>query len=126
MLPEDVVQNQPVRVPHTIAQTQSGRAANMAVDIRPACDGLHVVLRGELDLATLDMAREHVMVLVHAATGDVVLDLGETQFVSVAGVRLLADAALACRQEGRELRLRGVSQQLLRILTVCGLDLEMY
>jgi anti-anti-sigma factor len=98
----------------------------MTLDIRPACDGLHVVLRGELDLATLDMAREHVMVLVHAATGDVVLDVGEMQFVSVAGVRLFADAADACRQEGRQLRLRGVSRQLSRILTLCDPQLEMY
>jgi anti-anti-sigma factor len=98
--------------------------STLTVDIGPAYDGLHVVLRGELDLATVDVAREQVMVLAHASTQDVVLDVAGVAFISVAGARLLADAAHACREEGRALRLRGASGQLLRILAVCDLHVE--
>ena len=115
------MQDWPDRALRSVSPPRSEQATNLTVDIEPACDGLHLVLRGELDLATLDVAREQVMVLVHAATGDVVLDVNGVPFVSVAGARLLADAAHACREEGRELRVRGASPQLLRILVVCDL-----
>lgn len=97
---------------------------NVTVNARPAGDGLHLVLSGELDLLSLDHARERLLMLLHEGSGEVVLDLGGMRFVSVAGARLLAEVAGSCRDAGRVVRMRHASRQLLRVLVLCDLHVE--
>lgn len=80
-----------------------------------------VVLRGELDIATLDDAGR----LIEAAEADappvLVLDLSALTFVDSSGVRLALLADDRARAAGRRLAVRLGTGQALRVFQVLGL-----
>jgi anti-anti-sigma factor len=84
--------------------------------------GEHVrlVLHGELDLANADKltaAAEHV-----PSGGSLTLDLDDLGFTDSSGLRVMMNLDLRSRREGWTLSIRNPSEQVLRLLQVCGVD----
>lgn len=82
-----------------------------------------VVLRGELDLDTLDEAGTALRsALDEPGDGDLLVDVSELRFVGACGLGLLAGTAAELRPRGRRLCLVGASRDLLRLVHVTALD----
>jgi anti-anti-sigma factor len=66
-------------------------APPFACDVRREPAGVRVCLSGELDLATIPLARAKVEELLSAGRGPVVLDLTRLDFIDSAGLRFAAE-----------------------------------
>jgi len=93
---------------------------DFAVHVAPTEHGTDVAIFGELDLATLEPAREAFDQALEAP-GEVVLDLRACPFMDSKGVGLIAQAAVRLQREGRTFILRGVQERVARILDISGL-----
>jgi anti-anti-sigma factor len=80
-----------------------------------------VVLRGDVDVFTTLVVSDLLSGLAVSVAGDVVIDLGEVDFVDAAAVTAFVSAQqlLACR--GRRLTFRSPSSLAARVLDVFGL-----
>lgn len=80
-----------------------------------------VVLRGSVDFFTTLAVSDLLSGLTDSATGDVVIDLGEVDFVDAAAATafVTAQQLLAC--QGRQLTFRSPSSLAARVLDVFGL-----
>jgi anti-anti-sigma factor len=80
-----------------------------------------VVLTGELDLATYQQARERVHQAEQGRPALLVIDLAALEFVDSTGVRLVLDADLRAREQGRRLGVRLGTGSALRVFQTLGL-----
>jgi anti-sigma B factor antagonist len=63
-----------------------------------------VAVQGELDLLTAPKLAAHIGELLREEPGDVVLDLGETEFIDSAGLAILLNVQRQLERRGRQLR----------------------
>jgi anti-anti-sigma factor len=63
-----------------------------------------VAVQGELDLLTAPKLAAHIGELLHVKPADVVLDLGETEFIDSAGLAILLNVQRRLERRGRQLR----------------------
>jgi anti-anti-sigma factor len=80
-----------------------------------------VVLRGELDIASLDDARRQVEAVEAGAPPLLVIDLSGLSFVDSSGVRLALPADDRARAAGRLLAVRLGTGHALRVFQALGL-----
>jgi anti-anti-sigma factor len=99
--------------------TEPARSPSDTVDL-PA-GSAQVVLRGELDIATLDDARRQIEAVEAGAPPVLVLDLSGLTFVDSSGVRLALLADDRARAAGRRLAVRLGTGQALRVFQALGL-----
>ena len=100
--------------------TEPARSPSETVTSLPA-GSAEVVLRGELDIATLDDARRQIEAVEAGAPPVLVLDLSRLTFVDSSGVRLALLADDRARAEGRRLAVRLGTGQALRVFQSLGL-----
>lgn len=81
---------------------------------------LHV--RGDVDMVTAPVLAEHVRQQRGTSIGTLVIDLAGVTFLGSAGLAVLAEAHVACRDRGVELRVVATSPMVLRPIQVTGLD----
>jgi anti-sigma B factor antagonist len=74
-------------------------ADSFHVDERTDGDRTVLVLRGELDLASVDGVRDRLLAL-HRQRRAAVLDLDELTFMDSTGIRLVLEAVRAAEQDG--------------------------
>jgi anti-anti-sigma factor len=74
---------------------------------------------GDLDLAAAPRLIEALHDLEQEACL-IVLDLGETTFLDVAGVHVIVDASIGARRAGHRLLLMGASAGVQRVLALTG------
>lgn len=80
-----------------------------------------VTVAGEVDIATAPELRARLA--EPAAEGrHVIVDLSQVRFVDVAGLRVLATAALEAAAHGGSLQVAGARSQLRRMLAIIGMD----
>ena len=79
-------------------------------------------LAGELDLSGADELRGRVLELARLADGDVVLDLGEMEFIGSSGLRALLQVHAALEADERRLVLRNVRSLVARVIEVSEAD----
>ena len=79
-------------------------------------------LSGELDLASADALRARVLDLGRLTQGDVILDLGELEFLGSGGLRSVMAIHAALDAKGRRLVLRNVQPVVVRLLKMTGAD----
>lgn len=94
-------------------------AGNFSVQRLEADDGVTLVLRGELDLASqaaLVGAAERV------SARSLTLDLTELSFIDSSGLRVLMNLDLRARREAWDFTIRRPQGQVLRLLRLCGFD----
>lgn len=81
-----------------------------------------VALRGEADLFTLQVIRDVLARAIAEHDGPVVIDLAGIAFIDTGSIRVLARAAAALGDRGRELTLRSPSRIAVRMLTLLELS----
>jgi anti-anti-sigma factor len=93
----------------------------IAISLGP--DRARVFLRGELDLATAPLLREHVDDLI-VGNGQrrslVLIDLGELTFCDSSGLRALLEVLDRCQRVGINLRVTNVPANTRRVFEVTG------
>jgi anti-anti-sigma factor len=87
-------------------------------------DTTTVSVSGELDIATTELLRGHLLWLLQEAGRDreVVLDVRRLSFIDAAGLGVLVALHHQARRRHTPLRLAGVSPAMRRLLSVTGLD----
>jgi anti-anti-sigma factor len=86
-------------------------------------DGLVTVvaLRGEADVATLQIVRDALAAVIADREGDIVVDLAQTEFMDTAALRGVLQAQETLHGTGPRLTLRSPSRSAARVLGVFGL-----
>jgi anti-sigma B factor antagonist len=82
---------------------------------------VRVRLRGELDLATADLAADHLNRL-RARHATVVLDLDELSFIDASGLRVILTAAQDARNDGWGFTVTRGSAPVRRLIELLDLD----
>lgn len=92
-------------------------------DLDERADGerVVVVLRGELDLATVDQVRARLGAL-RAANRPVVLDLDELTFMDSTGIRLVLESVRDSEREGWRFEVTRGSSAVQRIFVAAHID----
>jgi anti-sigma B factor antagonist len=86
-------------------------------------DGLaHVVLRGELDLSTVDKVEKALAVLHEGDDEVLVLDLSGLSFLDSTGLRLMVTADQRAQKEGRRLVIVKGPDTVQRVFSITKLD----
>lgn len=106
---------------------RAGRVAELdlpprfRVEDRPERDVVRVCPVGEVDLATVDGVRAHIVELRDAGFTRIVLDLREVTFLASAGLRLMLEARRAAQADGWEFAVIDGSSGVQRLLDATGL-----
>lgn len=110
----------------SVAATEGSAAATAAagpefsVERNDGPDGLVVTLRGELDLSGVPVVEEATREV--PAGGRLVIEARELSFMDSSGLRTLMNLDLRARAEGWTLTLAHPQPQVLRVVTLCGLE----
>ena len=80
------------------------------------------VIRGELDAATADAAREYVANVIARGSGTIEVDLTGLSFCDARGLRALVGMATRARASGRQLKLTGTRPGIVKIMQITGVD----
>ncbi|HEX5584209.1 STAS domain-containing protein [Gaiella sp.] len=83
--------------------------------------GLRVVVRGDLDLATVDALRS-TLEDAHAASKDVAVDLHACTFLDSSALKAIADAGRRAGEAGVGFVVMKPSPQAARVLEISGLN----
>jgi anti-sigma B factor antagonist len=95
---------------------------HLRIDLRSEPDRIVLELHGELDLLGAPLLQREVESPAVRATGIIVLDLQDLQFVDSAGLRVILLAHERAQLHGQELVLTRGSQQVRRLFAVAGVD----
>ncbi len=79
-------------------------------------------LHGELDLLGAPLLQQEIESAEIEATGIVVLDLQDLQFLDSAGLRVILAAHGRSQQNGQEFALTPGSEQVQRLFTIAGVS----
>jgi anti-sigma B factor antagonist len=107
----------------SLSQMRRAEAASLKIEVRPDRTTPHrvaVVLRGEIDLSTVQAIRS-VLEVLDPAQRLVVLDLSGVTFIDSMGIGLLVEIRRRFGPEFRELVLRAPSEQVRQVLEITGL-----
>jgi anti-sigma B factor antagonist len=80
-----------------------------------------IVLRGQLDIASLPQLREALRDVHLAAASDVVVDFAEVSFCDAAPLGVLAVTASRLADRGFRLQLLNVRPRQAKVIRLCGL-----
>jgi anti-sigma B factor antagonist len=108
-----------------MSATPSADIPQFEINSGPGPEDVHVVhVRGEVDMSHEEELRRELRTAVAAEPKGIVVDLTECEFIDSSGVRaLLLSREAQHSEEGSErLAVAASSEQILRILSVMGLD----
>ena len=92
-----------------------------AVEERNDGDLVHVVVRGELDVATAPTLREHLHATVDGSSGPVVVDLLAVTFIDSTALGVLIGTKELADERGTDLRLVIEEARIIKIFEITGL-----
>ena len=90
------------------------------VELRPDRERLYVVIRGELDLASVGPVRRELNTLRLAGWHEISVDLSELEFMDVSGMRLLLGAFEESDRAGALFTIFAASPAVRRVLELTG------
>ena len=95
----------------------------MSLEVRKRADGDTVVLAlaGDLDVATAADLWSHVLESIDAGRSRIVIDCAGVTFLDSSGIAVLVRGLRATSRHGGSLRLRGVGERVLEVLTITSL-----
>jgi anti-sigma B factor antagonist len=93
----------------------------LEIAVREGTDACVVVLRGELDLGSVDLVVTHLRGPALDGRSRVIVDLRELAFIDATGLHALLDAGEAARSAGKRLALVAGSSRLHRVFVLAGL-----
>ena len=97
----------------------------MAVDIKPSeinADVTVAALSGRLDMAASEDAHPKVMQALADSTAGLILDMGELDFISSSGLRMLIAAQKEARASGKQLACIRAKPAVYKIFKISSLD----
>jgi anti-sigma B factor antagonist len=109
----------------SVAATPSADIPQFDIESSPGPDGICVVrLRGEVDMSHEEELRAELRRAVDSGPDGIVVDLTECEFIDSTGVRalLLSREAQESEHGPNGLAVAAASEQILRILSVMGID----
>ena len=106
----------------TTVSSLIGCAPGLVVSMFAEGAATAVVLRGEVDFATVPTVGDVLDQVIVDHAGPIVVDLADTGFIDSASVRALAKASLELEHRGRSLSIRGPSKMATQILELFGLS----
>jgi anti-anti-sigma factor len=110
-----------IPVSRGLSDAESPAALGLTHRISP--DGhATAVIRGELDAATADAAREYVANVIARSSGTVEVDLTGLSFCDARGLRALVAMASCARSHDRRLKLTGTRPGIVKIMRITGVD----
>ncbi len=108
-------------LPRTLGSLHGVRFGPMTAVVREEGTRTLVVLRGEADVSTTCVTSDVLAWVVARRTGDVVVDLGELEFIDSATAHVLAEGQQLLGHHGRTMTFRSPSRLAARVLHVFGL-----
>jgi anti-anti-sigma factor len=108
-----------------VSATPSADIPQFEIDSGPGPDGVVVVkVRGEVDMSHEEELRAELRRAVASNAEGIVVDLTECEFIDSTGVRalLLSREAQESENGPNSLAVAAASEQILRILSVMGID----
>lgn len=81
-----------------------------------------VEVRGEVDVYTAALLRQHLLEVIDGGAGQVVVDLRRVDFLDSTGLGVLVGALKRLRMAGGDLSLVCDSEKLLKIFRITALD----
>ena len=108
-----------------MSATPANDIPRFEVNSASATNGVHVVqIAGELDISHEEEVRKELKRAIDKAKAGVIVDLTECEFIDSSGVRALLQGYEAQRENDQAARLAvaASSEQILRILSVMGVD----
>src|SRR5215210_349908 len=108
-----------------MSATPSADIPQFEIDSGPGPDGICVVrVRGEVDMSHEEELRAELRRAVASDSDGIIVDLTECEFIDSTGVRalLLSREAQASEHGPNGVAVAASSEQILRILTVMGVD----
>jgi anti-sigma B factor antagonist len=108
-----------------MSATPSADIPQFEIDSGPGPEEVHVVrIRGEVDMSHEEELRGELRTAVASDSRGIVVDLTECEFIDSSGVRaLLLSREAQHPEDGNELlAVAASSEQILRILSVMGID----
>jgi anti-sigma B factor antagonist len=108
-----------------VSATPSADIPQFEIDSGPGPDGICVVrVRGEVDMSHEEELRAELRRAVASDADAIVVDLTECEFIDSTGVRvlLLSREAQESEKGHNRLAVAASSEQILRILSVMGID----
>jgi len=94
----------------------------VATDVDPGSGGSLVVIGGELDAGTAPRLGAALHDLVNEGATSITVDCSDLEFIDSQGLGVLVAASRRLRDAGGQLHLRGVGDQLARVLRLTRLD----
>ncbi|PZG11124.1 STAS domain-containing protein [Nonomuraea aridisoli] len=86
-------------------------------------DTLTVSLSGELDIATTEALRGHLLTLLReAGQARLVIELSRLSFIDAAGLGILISVRNQARRQQTPMRIAGVPPAMRRLLRITGLE----
>jgi anti-sigma B factor antagonist len=95
---------------------------SFAVEAIRTADGYRLVVQGELDLATAPTLAAQLTEAERARPDVLTLDLSKLSFISVAGMRVLLDAARRAQRERRSLVVVNPQPPIRRLFALSAID----
>ncbi len=92
-----------------------------AVDERNDGDRVHVVVQGELDVATAPTLRDHLHAIVDRSRGPVIVDLLAVTFIDSTALGVLIGTKERADQRGIDLHLVIEEARIIKIFEITGL-----
>ena len=105
--------------PAADADTDSSSPAGLAVRVEPA--ERRIVLRGELDIASVPVLADVMTTLINSGTGDPTVDVAQLRFIDAAGLGCLVGFANQLTHSGSALHVVGASPRLRRVFDIVQL-----
>lgn len=96
-----------------------GAGTRLSAAVEDRDDAVHVVLRGELDLATMGVAEEALSGVAEDGKA-LVLDLRQLSFLDSSGLRLILTSAEAANKAGRSMFVVKGPAQVDRVFELTG------
>src|SRR5215213_3220690 len=108
-----------------MAATPSADIPQFEINSGPGPEDVHVVrIAGEVDMSHEEELRGELRTAVAAEPKGIVVDLTECEFIDSSGVRalLLSREAQDSAEDSEQLAVAAASEQIMRILSVMGID----
>ena len=83
-------------------------------------DQLEIRFKGRLDATNADAAMQTVQEATRAPDKDILLDLGELEYISSAGLQVILQCAKNAQQAGRQIALTNPNPSVREILKLSG------
>ena len=94
----------------------------LEVDTQERDDLVHVSLRGELDLSTVERVEDELRQVEERTNKAIALDLSGLSFLDSTGLRLMVTADQRARKSGRRLVIVKGPETVHRVFTITRLD----